>query len=82
MPVISTPEELTETMWEDPIVTEVCRIRDELAEQDNFDVGTVFAGMRKRQSTLGPRLVRREKQKGAEQAAAPDRDSAALHPGR
>ena len=68
-------------MWAEPIVTEVRCIRDELAEQDNFDVGTLFAGMRKRQSTLGPRLVRREKQKSAEQAAAPARDSAALHPG-
>jgi hypothetical protein len=51
------------TMWEDPIVTEVRRIREELAEQDNFDVGTIFVGMRKRQSTLGPRLVCRKKER-------------------
>jgi len=69
-------------MWEDPIVKEVRRIREELAAQFNFDVSAIFAEMRKRQTTVGSRLVRREKKDIAEQAAAPDRNSAALHPGR
>lgn len=69
-------------MWEDPIVSEVRRIREELAAQFDFDVGAIFEDMRKRQATLGSRLIRREKEDKAEQAAAPDRNSAPLHPGR
>ncbi len=69
-------------MWEDPIVSEVRRIREELAAKYDFDVGAIFAEMQKRQTALGPRLVRRGKENAAEQAAAPDRDSATLHPGR
>ncbi len=70
-------------MWQDPIVSEVRQIREQLAaQQHNFDVSKIFAEMRKRQSTLGPRLIRREKQRKAEQPAAPDQDSKSLHPGR
>ena len=69
-------------MWEDPIVLEVRRIREELASQFDFDVGAIFEDIRKRQVSLGSRLVRREKGDKAEQAAAPDRNSAPLHPGR
>ena len=69
-------------MWEDLIVSEVRRIREELAAQFNFDVGAIFEDMRKRQATLGSRLIRREKKDKAEQAAAPVRKSAPLHPGR
>ncbi len=69
-------------MWEDPIVQDVRREREKLAAQFNFDVDAIFEDLRKRQSTLGERLVRPKKQKGAEPPAAPDLDSAALHPGR
>jgi hypothetical protein len=68
-------------MWEDPIVNEVRRIREELAEQYNFDVGVIFAEIRKKQAALGKRLVNRERQVKADQGV-PDRYSTALHSGR
>ena len=69
-------------MWEDPIVSEVREVREQLARQFNFDVHRMFADLRKRQTLLGSRLVRRQKTAKAEQAAAPAQDSIALHPGR
>ena len=69
-------------MAEDPIVSEVRKIRDQLSRQFNFDLKEIFADLRERQSSLGSRLVRRPKRAKAERAAAPDRDSATLHPGR
>ena len=62
-------------MWEDPIVAEVHRIREQLAAQFNFDVTAMFADMRKRQAALGSRLVSRKP--SAEPAAEADqgRDS-------
>jgi hypothetical protein len=44
-------------MWEDPIVAEVHRAREELAAAFNFDVKAMFADLRKRQAALGSRLV-------------------------
>jgi hypothetical protein len=44
-------------MWEDPIVAEVHRIREELAARFDFDVAAMFADMRERQKALGSRLV-------------------------
>jgi len=44
-------------MWEDPIVADVHRTREELAARFGFDVKAIFADMRKRQVALGPRLV-------------------------
>jgi len=44
-------------MWEDPIVAEVHRTRQELAEQFGFDVHAIVADIRKRQAALGSRLV-------------------------
>jgi len=69
-------------MWEDPIVSEVRQVREQLARQFNFDVHRMFADLRKRQTLLGSRLVRRQKTAKAEQAAAPAQDFIALHPGR
>jgi hypothetical protein len=46
-----------ELMWEDPIVSEVRRIRGELCERFDFDVAAIFADLRKRQAVLGKRLV-------------------------
>ena len=45
-------------MWEDPIVAEVHRTREELAAAFEFDVKAIFADLRKRQVALGARLVR------------------------
>jgi hypothetical protein len=69
-------------MYDDPIVDEVRKTRERFAEKHNFDVETIFKDLRKRQATLGKKLVRRERKRIAEQAAEPDRNSAALHPGR
>ena len=33
-------------MWEDPIVSEVRRIREELSARFNFDVSVIFADVR------------------------------------
>jgi len=69
-------------MYEDPIVEEVRKARERLAQKHNFDVAAIFEELRRRQGTLGKKLVRRERKKLAEQIAAPDRNSAPLHPGR
>src|SRR5580700_3719608 len=49
-------------MWEDPIVAEVHRTREELAAACNYDVGAFFADARKRQASQGSRLVPQRKQ--------------------
>jgi hypothetical protein len=46
-------------VWEDPIVAEVHRIREQLAAAHNNDVKAMFADMRAREAALGDRLVRR-----------------------
>ena len=48
-------------MWEDPIVAEVHRIREKLAAEYGFDVKAIFADLRKRQASLGERLVPQKK---------------------
>ena len=58
-------------MWEDPIVAEVHRIREQLAAEFNFDVKAIFADLRKRQGSLGGRLVPQKKR--AEPKAETDR---------
>jgi hypothetical protein len=55
-------------MWEDPIVEEVHRIREKLAADYNFDIKAIFADLRKRQASLGGRLVPQKKR--AEPTAA------------
>lgn len=44
-------------MWEDPIVAEVHRTREKLAADCKFDVGAFFMDIRKRQASLGSRLI-------------------------
>jgi hypothetical protein len=44
-------------MWEDPIVAEVREIREKLAAKFGFDVKAIFADLRKRQGSLGARLI-------------------------
>jgi hypothetical protein len=48
-------------MWEDPIVAEVHRSREKLAAEYNYDLRAFFADVRKRQASLGSRLVRQKK---------------------
>jgi len=55
-------------MWEDPIVADVRRIREQLSERFDYDVKAIFADLRSRQAALGPRLVSRKKQAEAEEA--------------
>jgi hypothetical protein len=69
-------------MWEDPIVSEVRRVREELAARFGFDVHAIFEELRAKQTSLGSRLVRRPRRTRVEQAAPRDRDSAPLDPGR
>jgi hypothetical protein len=56
-------------MWEDPIVAEVRRVREQLAARFNFDVNAIFADIQKRQAALGPRLVSRVRPPEATDAA-------------
>ena len=63
-------------MWEDPIVAEVHRAREKLAAECNFDIKAFFAGLRKRQASLGDKLV--SPRKRAEPTAEADRG---LHAG-
>ena len=65
-------------MWEDPIVAEVHRIREELAARFNFDIHAMFADMRKRQAGLGSRLV--SLAKPAEPTADADRSRQTVSP--
>jgi hypothetical protein len=48
-------------MWEDPIVAEVRDIREKLAAKFGFDVKAIFADLRKRQGSLGGRLIPQKK---------------------
>jgi hypothetical protein len=48
-------------MWEDPIVAEVREVREKLAAEFGFDVKAIFADLRKRQGSLGGRLIRQKK---------------------
>jgi hypothetical protein len=66
-------------MWEDPIVAEVHRAREKLAAQYNFDVGAFFADVRKRQESLGSRLVRQRRPTGP--TPEPDRGRDSGSPG-
>ena len=48
-------------MREDPIVAEVHRTREKLAADFNYDIKAIFADLRKRQASLGARLVPQKK---------------------
>ena len=58
-------------MWQDPIVEDVHRTREKLAAEYDFDVKAIFADLRKRQTSLGERLVPQKKR--AEPTAGVDR---------
>ena len=69
-------------MGEDPIVSEVRRIREQLARKFNFDLHAIFEDLRDRQTSVGSRLVRRPKKSRVDHLGGPDRDSNTPHPGR
>ncbi|HFC46352.1 MAG TPA: hypothetical protein ENJ63_00545 [Dissulfuribacter thermophilus] len=60
-------------MYKDPIVEEVRKTREHLAEKLNFDVAAIFEDLRRRQGAFKKRLVRRERKKLSEQITAADR---------
>ena len=62
--------------WEDPIVAEVRRIREELSAKFNFDLPAIFADIRSRQASAGDRLVRLKGDRKAELADAREAASA------
>ena len=64
-------------MWEDPIVAEVHRTRQKLASEFNYDVKAIFADLRKRQVSLGARLIPQKKrvERTAEVERSPDSGS-------
>ena len=62
-------------MWEDPIVAEVHRTREKLAAQYNFDITAFFADLRKRQTSLGSRLVPQKRRAEPTAEANQGRDS-------
>ena len=45
-------------MWDDPIVSDVRRVREQLFAQFQFDIKAIFADLRERQLALGDKLVR------------------------
>jgi hypothetical protein len=61
-------------MWEDPIVAEVRRTREELSARFGYDLKAIFADLRRRQAALGERLVSRTNRN--EPAEAADQGSA------
>jgi|GEM_PF-379431 len=66
-------------MYDDPIVNEVRKTRERLAEQFHYDVGEIFRDLRKRQAKVGRRLVSRQTKGRSEGIAASNQDSAQLH---
>ena len=64
-------------MWEDPIVAEVHRTREKLAAKYDFNLDEYFADVRRRQTSLGNRLVPQQKQ--AEPSAKAGECSEAIH---
>jgi hypothetical protein len=61
--------------WEDPIVADVRRTRENLSAKFDFDVSAIFADIRARQSTAGDRLVRAKRNREAEQSDAREREN-------
>jgi hypothetical protein len=68
-------------MWEDSIVADVRRVREELSARFNFDVKAIFADMRNRQRALGGRLVSRRKPGESKGTAAQEQKSSPPVPG-
>ena len=50
-------------MWKDPIVQEVRNEREKLSAQFNFDIHAIFEDLRRRQATVGAKLIKPKKRK-------------------
>ncbi len=55
-------------MDEDPIVSSVRRVREELASAFDYDVHAIFSDLRQREAGLGDRLVRQLPRRTPKQA--------------
>ncbi|MDB9397873.1 MAG: hypothetical protein EWV49_05790 [Microcystis aeruginosa Ma_QC_Ch_20071001_S25] len=58
-------------MWEDEILEELHRIREEHAKSFNYDFKAIFADWQKRQATSGRKLVSLQHQKQSNKALEP-----------
>ena len=64
--------------WEDPIVADVRRIREDLPAKFDFDLAAIFADLRARQSSAGVRLVRLKQDGTSEEGDSPERSPSAF----
>jgi hypothetical protein len=67
-------------MWDDPIVAEVRRVREQLAAQFGFDAKAIFDDLKKRQSGLGNRLVSRPRSITVANAQLPESKAQTVRP--
>ncbi|MDJ0704073.1 MAG: hypothetical protein QNJ46_12390 [Leptolyngbyaceae cyanobacterium MO_188.B28] len=51
-------------MWVDEIVEEIRQIREEYAKSFNYDLGAIFADLRKKQEESGKKVVTLSRQPG------------------
>ena len=58
-------------MWDDPIVSEVRTIREQLSAKFDFEINAIFADLRRRQVALGDRLVHPSKDAEANEVKQP-----------
>jgi hypothetical protein len=61
-------------MFEDPIVEEVRKIREERARKLNFDIRAIVADARKRQVLAGRKLVSPREASRPTSSSTPERD--------
>ena len=59
--------------WEDPIVADVRRIREDLSAKFDFELRAIFADIRARQLSVGDRLLRLKSGREAKPPDAPER---------
>lgn len=53
-------------MWKDPIVEEIHKIREKMAEEVNYDVHQLIENMQKREKESNAKIVSRTEKKTAE----------------
>ena len=58
-------------MWDDPIVSEIRKYREDYAASFGYDLGRIVADLQSRQGKDGRRIVDRTSQKMSEQNDAP-----------
>ena len=60
-------------MFDDPVVAETRRIREEYAARFGYDLAAIVADLRSRQGLDGRKVVRRSKKSGGEQTVTSTR---------